>query len=480
MSLRKRAINGMLWTFFQQFSVQGVSFIVSLFLARLLLPSEFGLIAMITVFIGLGNTLINSGLSQSLLRTKNPDNDDFSTIFYFNVTVSVFVYVLIFFLSPLIALFFQQKVLTSILRVYCITFIINSFSSIQIIRFTLKNNFKTQALISIPSVIISSLIGIILAYFHFGVWSLIWSAIIQSIISTIQYWFIGKWKPEATFNREKIIKHWRFGNKLLLSGLLDNIFTNIYTIFIGKYFSPSQAGYFQRADSLKQFPVSNISVIVSKVSYPLLSSIQDDDLRLKIVYKKILQTVVFFVTPILIILAVLAKPLIVVFYTSKWISIVPYFQILCFSGILYPIHVYNLDLLNIKGRSDLFLKLEIIKTIIIILIIVISLNWGINGLLISTIFSSVFSLYANSYYTSKLIDYNFFNQLFDLFPIFLISIFTGLFLIYIDKYFIFFEINNYIRIISEGLLGIIIYLIFSFLFKLETFNDLKTTLLVND
>jgi teichuronic acid exporter len=477
MSLRKKALHGMFWTFFQQFSVQGVSFIVSLFLARLILPAEFGLIAMITVFIGIGNTLINSGMSQSLLRTKNPDEDDFATIFYFNISVSILVYILIFLIAPYIAIFFKQEVLKIIVRVYCLTFIINSFSSIQIIRLTLKLDFRSQAMIAIPSVLIGSLVGLILAYNHFGVWSLIWSSITQSAIATAQYWYVGKWSPILTFNRSKIIKHWNFGNKLLLSGLLDSLFINIYSIAIGKYFSPAQAGYFQRADSLKQFPVSNISAIVSKVSYPLLSSIQDDDIKLKIIYKKILQTVVFFVTPILIILAVLAQPLIQVLYTSKWILAVPFFQILCFSGILYPIHVYNLDLLNIKGRSDLFLKLEIIKTIAIIFIIIISLNWGINGLLISTIFSSIFSLYANSYYTSKLINYKFINQLIDLFPIFLISIATGVIIIYIDKYLSSNEINDYLRILFGLFIGLFIYLTLAVLFKLETILELKKTFL---
>jgi teichuronic acid exporter len=474
MSLKKQAINGMLWTFIQQFGVQGINFLVSLILARLILPSEFGLIAMISVFIGIGNTLINSGMSQSLLRTKNPDEDDFSTIFYFNISVSIFVYLLIFSLAPFIAQFFHQEILKLVIRVYCLTFIINSFSSIQIIRLTLKFDFKSQALISIPSILAGSIVGLILAYLNFGVWSLIWSSIIQSVISTLQYWYFGNWIPIFKFNKSKILNHWQFGNKLLVSGLIDNIFINIYSIAIGKYFNPEQAGYFQRADSLKQFPVSNISAIVSKVTYPLLSSIQNDDLRLKEIYRKILQTVMYSVTPILIISAILAHPIIEMLYTSKWLHAVPFFQILCFSGILYPIHIYNLDLLNVKGRSDLFLKLEIVKTIPIIIIILISVNWGINGLLISTIFSSIFSLYINSYYTSTLINYGFKNQLLDLLPIMVISIIMGCFVFIIDKYIIKNYFNsNFIRIFLSGISGILIYYTITILFKLEPAIEIK-------
>jgi teichuronic acid exporter len=472
MSLKQKAINGILWTFIHQFSVQGVTFFVSLLLARLILPSEFGLIAMISVFISIGNTLINSGMSQSLLRTNLPTDEEYSTIFYFNVLISILVYIILFTLSNSIALFFNQEKLKLIIRVYCLSFIINAFSSIQIIRLTLNFDFKSQARISIPSVILSSLLGLFLAYKGFGVWSLIWSTLTQSFIQNLQYWLISKWRPVVVFNKKIIIKHWKFGYKLLISGIIDNIFTNAYSISIGKFFTPAQVGFYQRADSLKHFPVSSISSIIDKVTFPLLSSIQEDDVRLKIIYRKIMQVVIFLISPLLIFSAVLANPIIKILFTEKWLPSVPYFQILCFSGILYPIHVYNLSILNIKGRSDLFLKLEVVKTIAIIIFISVSLYWGIYGLLFSTIFSSIFSLFVNCHYTKRLINYSFIQQISDLYPSLILSILTGIILIYINNYFNNYGLNEIGRIIVSFLIGFIIYLGFSFLFKHNALREL--------
>jgi O-antigen/teichoic acid export membrane protein len=320
-------------------------------------------------------------------------------------------------------------------------------------------------------------VGLSLAYYNYGVWSLVWSSLTQSFISTCQYWYISKWIPLKKFNRDAIKKHWQFGYKLLISGLLDSLFTNAYTVTIGKYLNPAQVGYFQRADTLKQFPVNNISAIISKVSFPLLSSIQNDDQKLKYIYKQILETIIFFVAPLLIILGVLAEPLINFLFTDRWSNSIPFFQILCFSGILYPIQVYNLDLLNVKGRSDLFLKLEIVKTISIAIIIYISLKWGITGLLYSTIVSSIFSLYVNSYFTSKLINYNFFNQISDLFPTFMISIFAGFIVLNFDKIPLIHDYNDSIRLLAGLIIGIITYISLAFIFKLNALLHIKNIFL---
>jgi teichuronic acid exporter len=467
MSLKKQALEGFFWTFIQQFGTQGINFLVSIILARLLLPEEFGLIGMITVLIGVGNIFINSGMSQSLLRTVDADEEDFSTIFFFNIIISIIVYLLIFLIAPTVAKFYNQVVLTSLIRIYTITFIINALSSIQIVRLSLRFNFKLQALITIPSILVSGLTGIFLAYVGYGVWSIVWSSILQAVLLAMQLWYFDNWVPLLTFNKNKFIKHWNFGSKLLLSGLLDNLFVNAYSVLIGKWFLPAEVGYYQRADSLKQFPVSNLSLVMNKVTYPLLASIQNDDQRLKNVYKQIMKMVIFVIAPTLIILAVLAEPLFRFLFTDKWLPAVPYFQILCANGVLYPIHAYNLNILNVKGRSDIFLKLELIKTFVLVAVIFISFQWGIYGLLYGTIFSSVIAFFINTYYTGKLIDYNSWEQIKDIFPAILLSIIAG-FVVYFAGLLDIPLAKNDLSSLFIGIAsGTLFFLFVAYIFKLE-------------
>lgn len=473
MSLKEKAVVGVFWTFIQQFSVQGVGFFVSIILARLLMPNEFGLIAMISLFISLGNLLINSGMSQSLMRTQDVDDDDYSSVFYFNLLVSVFIYAIVYFSAPYISSFYNQDILKFIIRIYSINFFINALSIIQITKLTKQLNFKLQTFISIPSTIISSIIGVLMAYNGFGVWSLVFSTLSQSIISTILYWYYGKWMPSLSFKINKIKKHWKFGYKLLFSGLLDTIFNNVFSIIIGKFFSISQVGYYQRAESLKQFPVSNLILILDKVTYPLLSTIQNDDYRLKSVYSKILQMILFIIAPLLIFSAVLAEPIFRFLFTEKWLSAVPYFQVLCVNGILYPIHAYNLNILVIKGRSDLFLKLEIYKTLILTIIILISFQWGIYGLLFGGIISSIAAFFINTYYTKKLINYSAFDQFKDLFPTVFLAAIVGFIISIIDKSNLSFLNKDLIRILFSLTIGVLMFLISAFLLKFKALHELK-------
>jgi teichuronic acid exporter len=467
MSLKKQALDGFFWTFIQQFGTQGINLLVSIILARLLLPGEFGLIGMITVLIGIGNIFINSGMSQSLMRTIDADEEDFSSIFFFNLIISFIVYLIIFSIAPFVAEFYNQEVLTSIIRVYSVTFILNALSSIQIVRLSLRFNFKLQALAAIPSIFISGLSGIFLAYFGYGVWSLVWSSILQSLLLTAQLWYFDNWMPKLYFNRSKFIKHWNFGSKLLLSGLLDNFFINVYSIVIGKWFLPAEVGFYQRADSLKQFPVSNLSLIVNKVTYQLLASIQDDDQRLKVVYKQIMKMVILVIAPTLIILLVLAEPLFRFLFTEKWLPAVPYFQILCVNGVLYPIHAYNLNILNVKGRSDIFLKLELIKTVVLVAIIFISFQWGIYGILYGTIFSSVIAFFINTYYTGKLVNYSSWEQIKDIFPTIFLALITG-FVVHVTVFLFMPSIKNDLSRLFIGIAtGSLFFIFLAYTFKLD-------------
>ena len=476
MSLRKQAISGLVWSSAQQFSTLGVSFIVSVILARLLLPAEFGLIGMIAVFVGIGSILLDAGLTQSIIRTSNPDQEDYSTVFFFNLAGSCIVYILIFLLAPLIAQFYKQAILIDIIRVYCLTFIIRAFSAVQSSRLTKIMDFKTQMIVALPSLIISSIVGITMAYMGFGVWSLVWSAVINALFSTFQLWFYSKWTPSFVFNIDKFKIHFRFGYKLTLSGLLDTIFNNIYQIVIGRYFSSAQLGFYTRADTLKQIPVTTISGALHNVTYPLFASIQDDNERLKRVYKQIMQMVVFLIAPCLVFAGVLAEPIFRFLFTEKWLPAAPYFQIICFTGILYPIHAYNLNILLVKGRSDLFLKLEIIKKIIVAVSVIISIQFGIIALLWSQMLS-IGVLYINAYYSGKLLNYNAWEQTKDIAPILLIAIIAGCFVFGLDYFLKSKNQFDFIRILSACVLGLIIYIGLALLLQRNIINDFKSLIL---
>lgn len=475
MSLRKTAVSGMFWTFGQQFGTQAIGFVISIVLARILIPEEFGLIGMISVFVGIGTSLVNSGLTQSLIRAPDPDQEDYSTVFFFNLAGSIIIYWVLFFTAPFIAVFFAQPALTEISRIYCLTFIISAFSEVQLTRLTKEMNFKLQMTIAIPSLIGSGLLGVFLAYMGYGVWSLVWMGVCQSFLSTVQLWIRTGWTPSLMFNIAKFRYHFKFGYKLTLSGLLDTIFTNIYQIIIGRFFLPAQVGFYTRADSLKQLPVSNISIALNKISYPLFASIQNDDARLKKGYKQIMQMVIFVIAPVLIFMGVLAEPLFGFLFTAKWLPAVPYFQILCLTGILYPLHAYNLNILNVKGRSDLFLKLEIIKKILVVILILVSIKFGILGLIWGQLFASVLAFFINTHYSGKFLKYNAWQQIKDIMPLILLAFVAGVFVWWLD-----YGLRDYpdiFRLISGGVVGLLIYLGLSLLFKIESFGEFKKIIL---
>ena len=287
MSLKKQALSGVFWSSLQLFGTQGIGLVVSIILARLLLPAEFGLIAMLGIFMGLAATLINSGLTSSLIRTEELDEEDYSTVFFFNLGVSCLLYIVFVLTAPWIAMFYNQPVLTNIVRLYSITFIINYFSAIQITRLNKIMDFKTQLKFSIPSIVLGSIVGVVMAYLGYGVWSLVWSAIVQALVSTLQFWYFSKWMPLFVFNIQKFKYHFHYGIKLMFSGILDILFTNAYTIIIGKFFAPAQVGYYNRAENSQMFPVSAINSVLGKVTFPFFATIQNNAERLKSVHIKI-------------------------------------------------------------------------------------------------------------------------------------------------------------------------------------------------
>jgi O-antigen/teichoic acid export membrane protein len=478
MSLIKKTLSGFLWTFIQQFSVQLINFGVTIILARILLPQEFGLIAMLTVFISIGNNLMDSGLASSLIRSTDLTEKDYSTVFFFNLAGSLVMYGLIYFSAPFIASFYNQDLLTLVLRVYAIGFIINAFYSVQNARLTKEMNFKVQMTIQIPAVLIGGLLGVFLAMKGYGVWSLVWMNLVQSFLSTVMHWIYSGWVPSFVFDTVSFKRHFNFGYKMTLTGLMEILYKNVYILIIGKYYSVLQLGFYSRAESVSQLPTSNISAIINKVTYPMFASINDNDSKLKWVYKTLMQQVLFWNAPILIFLAVIGEPLFTFLFTEKWLPAVPYFQILCLSGIMYPLHSYNLNILKVKGRSDLILKLEIIKKSISVIGILCVIPFGIYGLLYFQLLFSFLGYYINSVYSGKLIHYPISEQLTEILPTITISLLTGLFCYVGDNMFIkslpLFDIT---RIIIDGLFFFVLYIGCSTLLKLTPIHDFKQLIL---
>lgn len=475
MSLKQQTLSGVVWTFAQQFGSQIISFAVSLILARILLPSDFGTIAMFSVLMGIGGVLINSGLTNSLIRTQEIDDSDLSTVFYFNLVSSIVVYLLIVLTAPWVSIFFKIPELKNIIRVYAIILPIGAFSAIQATLLTKKMDFKTQLKIQLPSLIIGGILGVVFALIGFGVWSLVYMSITQTLISSIQFWFYSSWRPKKIFDKKKFKFHFNFGYKLALSGLLDILFQNIYTIVIGKIFNATQLGFYNKANSLQQLPVKSITGPLNRVTYPLFAKIHNDNARLKNVYRKLMKMVIFIITPLLTIMGVLAEPLIRFLFTEKWLPSVPYFQIVCIVGILYPIHAYNLNILQVKGRSDLFLKLEIIKKILVVVAVVATFKLGIIAMLWGRVVTSIVSLMINCHYSGKYLNYSLWKQLADLGPSVLLSICIGIILLFLDRI-IWLTFHDIVRLFAGGAIGLFSYIALAYILRFTELDEAKNLL----
>lgn len=457
-SLKKQAVSGVLWSFGQQFSVQIINFVVQIILARLLMPEMFGLIAMLTVFISIGQSLMDAGMTSSLIRSKNPDQLDYSTVFLTNLMISVSVYLITYLSAPFIAKFYNQEILKDILRLYALTFVIRSFVAVHIAKLTKEMNFKTQMILQIPSTIVGAIVGVTMAYLGYGVWSLVWLHITQSIVYTLQIWIFIPWRPSFVFNKRRFKYHFNFGYKLTLSGLLDTVYNDAYRIVIGKFFTPAAVGFFNQAETMRLFPVQQISSVMGKVTYPLFSNI-NGDAQLKNAYKTTMKLVLFAVIPIMLILIVVAKEGFLLLFGEKWLPSVPYFQILATASIIRPISSYNLNILKVKGRSDLFLKVEIIKKVIGVIGIAVALPFGIKALVISLTAVSFIFVFINMFYCGKLIDYSVLNQIKDVGKLFIAGLVTFLLTVFIREYLITYTQNNLLIILIISFVFIGLYLL---------------------
>jgi O-antigen/teichoic acid export membrane protein len=397
---------------------------------------------------------------------------DFSTVFYFNIAVAVVFYFALFFSAPAIANFYNTPLLESITKIVALNLIIGSLSGIHNAKLSIAIDFKSRAKVSIVSTLLTGTIGLWMAYSGYGVWALVVQNLFSGIIRTVMLWMIVKWRPALVFSWISFKELFSFGSKLLASGLLDTIYNNVYTLVIGKVFSPSVLGTYSRANGLAEFPSSNITGVLQGVTFPVLSSIQNEDVRMADAYKRFLKLSAFLVFPLMIGLAAIADPFVRLILTDKWEGTIPLLQIICFAMMWYPIHAINLNILQVKGRSDYFLRLEIIKKLQGFLILFASLPFGIIAMCYGRVIGNLIALVWNTYYTKKLIGYGFIAQMKDLLPILIHSIFMGLIVAVIVSYIPLL----WFKLIVGVLIGAIYYIAGAYIMRFPEMDELLAIL----
>lgn len=417
MSLQQQAAKGFFWNLADNFAVQLIQFATGVYMARILSPGDYGLMGMLLIFTALSDAIVNGGFSTALIRKTDRTDTDAATAFYFNIVVGLMLYGVLFLSAPAIAAFYKAPLLKDLVKVAAIPFVVNAFFLVQRTYLTIRMDFKTQAKISVVSALAKGGAGIGMAYAGYGVWAIAWSGVAGAVVSCAMYWWHSVWRWQWTFSWRSFRELFGFGSKLMLSGVLDVLGNNLFTLIIGKKFAASGLGYYTRAYGYSSLPPTVFTGVLSRVTLPVLSRIQDDDERLARVYRQMLRLSAFVVFPLMTGVALLARPLIVLMITDKWLPCVEYMRLLCFAFMLYPIHALNLSLLQVKGRSDWFLRLEIIKKGLMLALLVVAIPFGIRGICVGGVVSSALAWMLNTYYTGKLIRVGFWRQVADLLPV---------------------------------------------------------------
>ena len=464
-SLRSRTFHALSWSFLESLGIQGVRFVFGIVLARLLFPEQFGLIGMLTIFMAVTQIFLDSGFGAALIQKRDATQTDTCSIFYFNIVVGLAAAGLLCLLAPWIAAFYNQPILTPLTRALSLTIVVNSFGLIQGTILAKQINFKTQTQVSLIASIMS--IGVTLAAVGFGVWSLVFQQISSAFFRTVFLWLSNPWRPALIFSFKSLREMFGFGSRMLGRDLLERITGNIYHVVIGKLFSPTDLGFFIRAQTFGDLPSQ-----VGRVTFPVFSIIQDDSTRLKRGMKKALTTLVLVNFPMMIGLAVVARPFVLVLLTEKWAESIPYLQLFSFWGLLYPLHVINLNVLQALGRSELILRLEIIKKVLIVINIAVTWRFGISAMICGMVILSTIAYYLNSYYTGVLIGYSIREQLRDLSTYLIMAVLMGV-TVYVAGLLPF--ANHWSMLLAQIIVGVVIYVSLCRLFRLTAFMEIWQT-----
>lgn len=473
-SLSEKSLSAIIWLLLDKLGSSSVNFIVTIILARLLSPEDFGLVAMVLVFFEFSSVFVESGFSAALIREKEISEIDKHTTFIFNFVSAIVLYSILFFSAPAIAAFFNQEILVWIVRIMGLNLLFNAFSIIQHATLIQQVHFKTQTKIRFLTTSLAGACAIALAYKGFGVWSLVVRFVLSDLMDAILLTVLNRWQPKAQFSWESFRRLFGFGSKILAAAILDKFFTHIYKLLIGKFFAAATLGFYTQANNFTNMVINTLFRTIHNVTYPVLAKLQDEHEKLKAGYRKILKLSSFVIIPALVILGVLAEPVLVTLVGEKWLPSAPMLQLLCLSGLTYHFSSINLNMLLVLGRSDLSLKLEVVKKINISIAIFTGLQFGIYGLIIGEVISSYVNLVINAYYSDKLLHYSIREQLKDIFPTVAFSTLIGGMLFFLKDYP---ALPGILNIILISLVGVLFYLALHFFAKTEEMNLLRRTVI---
>ncbi len=462
-------VSGLFWRFLERVGAQGVSFIVSIILARLLDPSVYGTVALVTVFTSFMQVFIDSGMGNALIQKKNADDLDFSSVFYFNLVICIFLYIVMFFVSPFISEFYNKPELTPIIRVLSIMLVISGVKNIQQAYVSKHLLFKKFFYSTLGGTIGAAFIGIYMAYNGFGIWALVTQQLFNLTVDTLILWISVKWRPKKMFSLGRLKSLFSYGSKFLISSLLDVGYRELRALIIGKLYTSDNLAFYNKGEHFPKLIVTNINSSIDSVLLPTLSSKQDDRERVKAMTRRAIKTSTFIMGPLMVGLAACAEPLIRVLLTDKWISCVFFLRIFCITYAFYPIHTANLNAIKAMGRSDLFLKLETIKKVIGLISLIVTMFISVEAMAISLLFTSIVSQVVNAWPNRKLLNYSYLDQLKDIFPQLLISIFMGGVVYSIT----FINFADYLTLILQIVTGAFIYFSISKLFKIDSLEYIQ-------
>ena len=466
---KNTTVKNFIWRFAERCGAQLVTFVVSIVLARILSPDDYGTVALVTVFTTILQVFVDSGLGTALIQKKNADDLDFSSVFYFNFVVCLVLYAGMFLAAPLIASFYNDLMLTPIIRVISLTIVISGVKGIQQSFVSRNMLFKRFFFSTLGGTIFSAIIGIAMAYAGCGVWAIVAQQLSNTAIDTLILWLTVKWRPKKMFSWERLKTLFSFGWKLLISSLLDTVYSNIRSLVIGKMYSPSDLAYYNQGDKLPSTVITNINTSIASVLLPTMSSKQDDRKQLKNMTRRAIKMSTYIIAPLMMGLAFCAPPIVKLILTEKWVPCVPYLRIFCITYMFYPIHTANLNAINAMGRSDYFLKLEIAKKVIGMILLLVTMRISVMAMAYSLLVSMVTSMVINSWPNKKLLKYSFKEQIIDILPNIFIAILMGgvVSTIYI------FKLSDVMTLAIQIPFGAIVYIGLSIIFKIEEFQYLK-------
>ena len=461
--MSKSQTQGIIWSAIERFSAQGIQFILSIIIALLVSPSDYGLIAMLTIFLSIAQSVIDSGFSNALIQKKNRTDIDYSTVFYFNICISILIYILFWYFSPFIASFYNEPQLTNIARYAGLNFIISAFAIVQRTQLTILLDFKSQAKITLVAITCGGGIGIYLAWTGYGVWSLVFQSLVTNFLTTLLLWCNTHWKPILVFSLQSFKQLFAFGSRLLLTGLLATIYSNLYSLVIGKFFNSQNLGFYNRMNTLASFPSSNITNIIARAVYPVQCNMQNNNVKLKTNFFQLLKISSFIIFPLMLGMAALSKPLTYVLLSEKWIPASYLLTLISFALMWNHVMYLNWQLLAVKGRSDLSFKSEIYKKIVSIVILCITIPLGIKAMCIGLICYSFFDMIIIIYFLKPLLSITHKEEVQILMPYIILS-FSMFMIISLCISFI---ANYYLQLIIGFMIGFSYYIGMAYLLKLK-------------